>query len=152
MNRCSLHPLIKIPCPICIEQEEYCPLHPQRHKPCDICTGVDDYAPANDYEKCIHGISLFRICFQCQDNGLRERIYKPKSNVTGSNNPHYEFARPVNNLQELVDVIDPNMDYKRYNILKSAIRLLEDEEYNYQKINYYSNPDLREVSTEKENR
>jgi len=126
-----MHPLIKIPCP--------------------VCSGVDEYAPANDYEKCVHGVLISSDCWKCKPGHYEQE--KAKANrVTGSNNPHYDFDRPVNNLQELVDVLDPNMDYKRYNILKSVIRWKEDEEYNYQKINYYSNPDLRKVPEKTENR
>ena len=84
--------------------------------------------------------------------GDPRRFTAPK--VTGSDNPHYDFDRPVSNLRELVDVLDPNMSYKRYNMLKSIIRWEDkpDLEYNLEKIIYHAEREMLQVQKNKEDR
>ncbi len=80
----------------------------------------------------------------------KPRFAKP---VSGSHNPHYEFKQPVKNLRELIDALDPSMDFCRYNILKSAIRWDQkpDLEYNIEKIIFYAGEEKRVLQMQKDN-
>ncbi len=140
---------------------------------CPECN-FDGYPPARGaVVRCKHGVGSPWTCAQCLAEakplgmvglkthcpihqkmmdiaGIEEVVIgKP---VTGSDNPHYDFDRPVSCLRELVEVLDPNMDWKRYNMLKSAIRWdgKNNLRYTLEKIIYHAELALLQVQKDED--
>ena len=117
---------------------EYCRFHKEAKLPCAECNFYGLYKPK-------HYGELFTHDFGCS-SWSRERCDCRDTEVTGSDNPYYEF-NGATCFAELVE--QRQMLFNRATILKSVLRWDDGKglKYNLEKIQYYVERELMHQET-----